>query len=239
MQLYFIRHGQSENNLLWERTGSSKGRSEDPHLTDKGRQQAEKLAQFLCSEVAAPRKEFDFKNTHGVRLTHLYTSPMLRAVETGTFIAQAIKLPLVIWEEIHEWGGIYLDDAETGEPIGQAGRTCAYFKEHYPDLVLPDTMNSDGWWNRPFEEPELIPVRVQEFLETLLERHGNTEDRVAVVSHGGFYNNLVKTLLNLPDGCHHWFVLNNAAVTRVDFHDDGVDWAYMNRTDFLPAALIT
>jgi broad specificity phosphatase PhoE len=32
MQLYYIRHAQSENNDLWDRTGSDQGRSEDPKL---------------------------------------------------------------------------------------------------------------------------------------------------------------------------------------------------------------
>jgi len=29
MQLYFIRHGQSENNALWKRTGSTNGHSSE------------------------------------------------------------------------------------------------------------------------------------------------------------------------------------------------------------------
>ena len=47
MQLYFIRHGQSENNARWMSTGSHRWRSEDPGLTEVGQQQAEILAQFL------------------------------------------------------------------------------------------------------------------------------------------------------------------------------------------------
>jgi hypothetical protein len=36
MHLFFIRHGQSANNHLWEQTGSNRGRSEDPELTETG-----------------------------------------------------------------------------------------------------------------------------------------------------------------------------------------------------------
>ena len=36
MQFYFIRHGQSTNNALWETTRSNKGRSEDPELSELG-----------------------------------------------------------------------------------------------------------------------------------------------------------------------------------------------------------
>jgi broad specificity phosphatase PhoE len=46
MQLYFIRHGQSANNRLWDTTSSDEGRVEDPELTDAGQQQAKLVAQF-------------------------------------------------------------------------------------------------------------------------------------------------------------------------------------------------
>lgn len=242
MQLYFIRHGQSENNLLWEQTGSGEGRSEDPHLTEIGRKQADQLARFLSNGVSSPLEEIelDFQNTEGFGLTHLYTSLMVRAVETGVPIARASHLPLLAWEDAHEWGGIYLDDPETGEPVGQSGHDRVYFQAHYPELVLPETLREDGWWSRPFEEPEQVAARVERFLTTLIARHGGTDDRVAVISHGGFYNNMVRVLLKLPDdGTHNWFILNNAAMTRVDIHADGIDWAYMNRSDYLPRTLIT
>jgi 2,3-bisphosphoglycerate-dependent phosphoglycerate mutase len=91
--------------------------------------------------------------------------------------------------------------------------------------VLPETLREDGWWSRPFEEPEQVAARVERFLTTLIARHGGTDDRVAVISHGGFYNNMVRVLLKLPDdGTHNWFILNNAAMTRVDIHADGIDW---------------
>ena len=36
-----------------------------------------------------------------------------------------------------------------------------------------------------------------------------------------------------------WFILNNAAITRIDFDARGTWLVYMNRADFLPRELIT
>ena len=73
----------------------------------------------------------------------------------------------------------------------------------------------------------------------MTERHGRTEDRVAVVSHGGFYNFFLTTLLNTAPGDGFWFNLNNTGLTRLDFRDEGVSLTYANRLEHLPAELIT
>ncbi len=240
MQLYFIRHGQSGNNALWMRTGSDKGRSEDPGLTEVGRQQSEFLAQFLHrADPITAVNDSDFQNVAGFGITHLYSSLMVRAVGTGTIIANALDLPLVAWEDLHEWGGIYLKDEQTDERTGLPGRNRAYFETHYPDLALPDSLGEAGWWNRPFEEPELRLPRAKRVLHDLLERHGGTDDRVAVVSHAGFFNYLLVTILNLPGREDFWFVLNNTAISRIDFDDENIWLSYLNRVDFLPRELIT
>ena len=200
MQFYFIRHGQSTNNRLWLETGSSNGRSEDPELTETGYKQAHALAGFLSQATqVADKKGRNTQNVDGFGFTHLYTSLMIRAVATGTAVAEALNVPLFAWEDLHERGGIFLHDELTGKPIGQSGKNRAYFKERYPDLVLPGTLGDGGWWNRPFEEPEQRSARTHRFVRVLTERHGQTEDRVAVISHGGFFVDLIGTLLALPN----------------------------------------
>ena len=238
MQFYFIRHGQSTNNQLWQTTGSSNGRSDDPELTITGSKQAEALAQYL-ERATASAKPKDNQNDADFGLTHLYTSLMVRAVATGTAIARALALPLVTWEDAHECGGIYLDDETTGERVGQPGKNRSYYADQFPDLILPESLGDAGWWNRPFEEREQRPVRAQRFLRDLLERHGDTEDRVGVISHGGFHTQLMAELLALPERDGYWFSLNNTAITRVDFDNDHIGLVYSNRVDFLPRNLVT
>jgi 2,3-bisphosphoglycerate-dependent phosphoglycerate mutase len=240
MQLYFIRHGQSENNALWMSTGSHIGRSEDPGLTEVGRQQSELLAQFLSqTDPDTATNGTDIQNVAGFGITHLYTSLMVRAVATGTILARALDLPLVAWEDVHEYGGIYLRDEQTEERVGLPGRNRAYFEQHYPDLVLPGSLGEEGWWNRPFEEPDQRLPRAKRVLRDLLKRHGGTDDRVVVVSHGGFYNYLLAAILNLPGREGYWFVMNNAAISRIEFRDEDAWLLYLNRVDFLPRELIT
>ena len=240
MQLYYVRHGQSENNAHWARTGSSEGRSQDPGLTELGRQQAEHVARFLSqSKACGTSGDADYQNVSGFNITHVYCSLMTRTVITGTHIAQALNLPLKAWKDLHEVGGIFMEDKETGEWVGLPGKNHAYFQEQYPNLILPDTLDEKGWWNRPFEERPERALRGQRTFRELMERHGQTNDRVVLVSHGGFYNYLLAAILDSPRRDGYSFVMNNAAITRIDFIDQRVMVAYMNRTDFLPSELIT
>jgi len=240
MQFYFIRHGQSANNLLWDQTGSNVGRSDDAELTDIGRQQAEMLAQCLGrTDATAVTDGPDRLNRAGFGLTHLYSSLMARSVATGSVISKALGLPLIGWEDAHETGGIYVEYPETGEQVGLPGKNRAYFQAHYPHLVLPTHVNENGWWNRPFESREQRPIRAQRFLQELLQRHGQTNDHVAVISHGAFYNYLMAAILKMPDQDRIWFILNNAAITRLDFESERTEVVYVNRVDHLPQALIT
>jgi 2,3-bisphosphoglycerate-dependent phosphoglycerate mutase len=242
VQLYFIRHGQSRNNHLYAQTGSSAGRSDDPELTPVGRQQVEHLARFLAqpgNPEAVLFPDYDVQNVGDFGLTHLYCSLMVRAVETGAILARALGLPLVAWEEVHEVGGIHHVDRETSEHHGLPGKNRAYFERKYPDLVLPPSLDEAGWWNRPFEERPLRLLRARRVLQELVARHGNTDDRVAVISHGGFYQHLLQAILDLPDVSEPWFSMNNAAISRIDFEDDEIGFRYTNRVGYLPGELIT
>lgn len=243
MRLYFIRHGQSENNALWEQFGSEKGRRIDPELTETGHEQAKLLAEFIAKKDAEARA--DGKNGEPKRdsfgFTHLYTSLMVRAVATASHVARATELPLLAWPEIHETGGIFEEDEEEHNRIGRPGKTRSYFQEKYSHLVLPETVTDEGWWNRPFEEYEARPLRAQQVLATLLERHGGTDDRVAIVSHGGFYMELMRVIFNIEQDSS-WFLMWNTAVSRIDFRNEaerGPRLVYHNRTDHLPEWLIT
>jgi len=240
MQLYLIRHGQSQNNHLWANTGSNEGRHEDPELTAVGRQQAALVAGFLLrGDPTWADKSFDPQNVAGFGITHVYCSLMVRAVATGVAIAGALGLPLVGLRSAHETGGIYQIDPEIGEPVGLPGRTRRYFEKHYPSLRLPESVDESGWWNRPREEDDEIPPRAQRLLGMLLAQHGETDGHVGLVTHGGFYNYLLAALLGIPAESRCWFGLNNTGITRMDFTPDRLRLVYMNRVDFLPVALIT
>ena len=85
MRVYFVRHGESASNAAREALSSI-----DPHagdrLTDLGWEQARKLGQRLDGEG----------------LTHIVTSTMRRARETGRGINETLGLPLETHPDIHE-----------------------------------------------------------------------------------------------------------------------------------------
>lgn len=237
MELFFIRHAQSVNNALIELTGSDADRDADPKLTETGRRQAERLAEFLKTGEPDPRR-FEENNHRGFEITHLYCSLMIRSIETGLVVSEALGVPLEALEDLHEEGGIYRVNEATGEPEGLPGKPRSHFEEHYPDLLLPEHLDENGWWNRPFEQRETRWERAHRIVQELQERHGNSDDRVAVISHGGFYNLYLKALLPLPrDGL--WFTLFNTGISRLDFHSDLIELVYQNRVDFLPQGLTT
>ncbi|MBM3130900.1 MAG: histidine phosphatase family protein [Chloroflexi bacterium] len=238
MQFYFIRHAQSVNNHLYDTTGSSAGRNEDPELTETGRRQAETLARFLRQTDPTFQKPSDRWNLGGFGITQVYTSLMARAVSTASIIGRALNLAPMGWEDLHEGGGIYLDDPESGNKVGRPGKNRAYFAAHYPELILPPSFNDAGWWNRPFEEYAQMFPRAERVLNDLLARHGNTEDRVAVISHGGFYNVLLRTIFKIGRD-DVWFEKHNAAITRIDFGSGEAVLVYLNRIDFMPKELVT
>jgi broad specificity phosphatase PhoE len=176
---------------------------------------------------------------------------MARAVATGYSIAEALDLPLLCWVDIHETGGMFSHDAETGGYRPEPGLTRDYLAANYPRLVLAEEVTETGWWNRPFEPREDRAPRAQRVLAELLARHGDTDDEVVFVSHGGFINYLLKAILGtgdpLPESAATsevsepslWFGIHNASLTRVDFKGAERFVAYVNRTDYLPADLIT
>lgn len=165
MELYLIRHCQSENNALWTRTGSGNGRSEDPLLTDLGHLQAQQLAKFLAQpyQLDGHSTQSEINNHNGYCFTHLYCSLMRRSIQTATYIAEALDMPLVALDNVHERGGIYLRDPETGLNEGLPGFTRAYFETEYPHVEWPDSLGADGWWGRPYEDRDAARLRAQFF----------------------------------------------------------------------------
>src|SRR5258708_4975179 len=210
MQLYFIRHAQSANNALFAAGKGVEVRSHDPALTPLGQRQAECLAEYLArSNPGAATDTVDSQNPRGFGFTHLYCSLMLRAVATGT----AGALP-------------------------PAGPGRADFARDYPDLVLPVSLDDAGWWPRPFEDEAERPERARRVLADLMARHGDN-DRVAIISHGGFYNQLLGALVEVQPPYRLSYLMNNTGISRIALIPAGRYVVYQNRCDHLPDELVT
>jgi len=224
-------------------TGAESGRVYDPELTETGRRQAECLSEYLTT----------FASGHDPLLTpitHLYTSPMVRAIGTGLPSARALarqtgleSLPLAAWKDLHEGGGLFLEDEETGELVGQPGPDRAAMAARFPDLAWPAEMGDGPWWDRPAELPEERMLRARRVLGRLLAQHpAASRDGVVFFTHANFLNYFLAAVLATPSEARlpAWFAMHNTAICRIFFRPDGEPViVFWNRTEHLPAELVT
>lgn len=247
MELYFIRHGQSVNNAGWNNPEYME--HPDPYLTELGIEQAKYLAKYLKEKQHITNdRVWNNQNQYGFGFTHIYTSLMERAVATAAPTVRALEtVPFSAWVDIHEEGGIY---ARTDEDkfSGLPGKPRSFFEKNFPELKLPNNLDESGWWNRPFESDEERQPRADNVFAELIARHadrqGQPEERIAIVSHGGFFVRLISSMLKLPwrqaaFDMKSWFLLNNSSISRFDIRDDEIMISYINNTSHLPAHLIS
>jgi len=167
-------------------------------------------------------------------------------VQTGVMVADRLGLPLVALADLHELGGIYLEELIEGELQERIlhGHTADYFRQYYPLLQFED-FPAEGWWQGGKEPREHWLPRAQRLLTYLFERHGQTDDHVAVITHAGFYSRIFQLIFK-PDFSlteevpfNGLIVFNNCAISRFDLIEGRLFFIYHNRAEFLPDAMIT
>jgi broad specificity phosphatase PhoE len=237
MELYIIRHGQSTNNALTNRAD----RGCDPPLTDLGRHQAELLAQHLAEETQRLSPRTRGYRERGYGITHLYCSPMWRALQTAQPVSEALGLVPEVWIDIHEWGGIYLDLGEPEGIVGYPGKTRSEILEEFPGYTLPKGITEDGWWNRDPEDRAKCIARAIKVADALQERaKAGADERIAIVTHAGFSGLLMKALFNHLLGPDIWYHHYNTAVARIDLvSGEPLHIRYLNRVDHLLPEMVT
>ena len=239
MELYFIRHGESANNALTD----AADRVSDPPLTETGTEQAERVARCL-GDASLGSDELALgaylQNRCGFTITRLFCSPMLRAMQTAAPIAKALGISPEVWMDVHEQGGIWLDHDDGRGSVGYPGLGRSEMVTQFPDYRLPDGIPEDGWWNRPQEAEHEWIERADRVARDLRGRYTGTEERVAIVTHGGFTNSMIHALLNNGELEEVYFSHQNTGITRIDIEEDGfVRMRYLNRLEHLPRELVT
>ena len=169
MHLLLVRHGQSYVNLDdWEAGYVDAG------LTPLGRQQAERVGQWMAENV---------------RIDALYTSTMARTLETSAAITAATGIVARPDDRLREFGTLrrWQPGAAEAKPIHT--RTSGHRAPH-------------GQISGPGESWILFRVRVGTFLDDILTRHGNgdPETTVVVVCHGGVIDATFDYIFNV--GAH-------------------------------------
>ena len=169
MKLYFVRHGESEANIL--RVISNRGWVHP--LTDKGRQQARDLADRLREAGIAK----------------IYTSPLQRAVQTAEILAQALGIEYEISGALREFDcGI----AE-GRADAEAWALWQSAWDHWHIHQEWDYHVEDG------ESFNDLLSRFLPLVNGLLGDPANSSKNFALIGHGGLYFCMLpQVLTNLP-----------------------------------------
>jgi 2,3-bisphosphoglycerate-dependent phosphoglycerate mutase len=179
MRLYFIRHGESEANVL--HVISNRGLKHG--LTEKGRAQAAALAQKLAT-------------TPFVRF---YSSPLLRAVQTAEILSQNLELPFDTSDALREFDcGIVEGKSDPASwQIHLQIREAWFLNKDWEKRIAGGESFLD------------IQRRFQPFIADLIQKYGSTQNNVLLIGHGGlfqcmlplvFTNVAFEQVLELPGG---------------------------------------
>ncbi|HEY2155119.1 MAG TPA: histidine phosphatase family protein [Isosphaeraceae bacterium] len=165
--VYLLRHGATAANR--EVPYRLLGRSLDLPLDEEGAEQARRAGKALRRH----------------RLAAVYTSPMLRAVETAARVAWPHGLEPVVVEGVIEadlgrWEGLTWDQARAADP-----------EHHEAFLAHPGTVPYPGGESFRDAQDRMVPT-----IAELVSRHPG--ERIAVVSHNVTNRAYLAGLMGMP-----------------------------------------
>lgn len=165
MRIYFARHAESQANLLHEI--SNRGLKHG--LTHNGRAQAANLANKL----------------QDIPLTCIYTSPVLRAIETCLILAHRLNLDYEVVEALREYDCGIIE-----------GRSDDAGWQMWQELF--DAWNIHQQWEKCIEGGESfydLQARFLPFIDDLIHQYGATDSNLLCISHGGLYRMMLPQVL--------------------------------------------
>lgn len=182
MELFIVRHGQCRAQC-------------DPHdanpdsvLTPLGEAQAYTMGERLA--VAG--------------ITHIVSSPLVRALATAHIVASACNIPIDVWIDACEiWQDAY------------RGARRSELMARFPTAILPPDV-TDGGWEHSGDSEDSLRARSERVAQRLADQFDAT-DRVTFITHGGFANHLLHVLLHIPAHQHLWFHMENGAISILHF----------------------
>lgn len=209
-RLYLVRHGQSVANVTWEFSY----RRVDPPLTDLGIRQARLTAEHLRS----------------VQVDAIYSSPMLRAVQTAEIFGTALGLDVQVIEELRE---VDVGDLEDQAPTREAWAVHTRIHHDWASGNLDAAFPGGEDYHR------LTGRALRAFAQIVAERTGQAS---VVVAHGAIFTAAVAALcptvrmaeiMGLPN--------SNCGITTVDVQTESAKlvgtmdgWARRSHLDSLP-----
>jgi probable phosphoglycerate mutase len=194
-----IRHGEND----WVGTDRLAGRSPGVHLNETGQQQAQQLVQMLAEQPIAA----------------VYSSPLVRCMETAAPLAQARNLDVIA-----EPGVLEVDYGEW-----QAGNLKELAKlpgwhrvQHYPS-----TFRFPGG-----ETLREVQARAVSTIERLRDTHPNQV--VAIFSHGDVIRTTIAHYFGTPLDLFQRVHISTASISTLAFFDETPAVLMVNYRSALP-----
>jgi 2,3-bisphosphoglycerate-dependent phosphoglycerate mutase len=221
MQLYLIRHAESENNAKPPAL-----RVEDPQITPIGHSQARHLAAWLQT----------------LTMDVLITSPVRRALQTTRYVRDATGQHVHVWANVFEEGGIYRGhgpEAVEGGPGLTRDQVLEHLVESASQCTLDEVISDTGWWgSKPRESAAAAASRAHLVVDQLTRtfRDGQV---VVMIIHADFKRRLLVEMVGQDHNPQIFGKLRNVGITKVDFAGDRWQLDWFNSVSHLPARLIT
>lgn len=246
MELIVVRHGRRA-----DKSPSYDGGFNTP-LSDQGHKQANRVGAYLGEQ----------------NIDAIYSSALLRALQTAEPVADATDAPWHVWpifgeisnrtwlqraeedpstaEVITSWQTN--EEIEEPEPAELENRHGHYYllseiSDRFPGTILDQPFPfPDAWWEAKGNLTRSTGLaQVSLGVQELIHRHAETEDRVAVVCHAHSGGGIISTLLeHAPRNRFRAYHLSNTGVTSLQRRGEH-QWRllYHNRVEHLEPDLRT
>ncbi len=185
-EIYIVRHGQTDSNVRSTYLGHT-----DIELNSCGIRQAEKLAEKLS----------------GVKFDALYTSPLLRAVQTAEQIAKGqngLFMTMnygLIERDYGDWDNLTYD-----EILSQNPSECQKWLENWIEYQVPNG-----------ESARQVHERVSQTMDKIIAQ--NPDSKILIVSHLGVIRHMIAYLLDMKIQDAWKFTADNCSVSTVQIND--------------------
>lgn len=155
--MYFVRHGQSEFNVVYSVTLKDPGIIDAP-ITQRGRSQALGAAKHL----------------HGKNITRIICSPYTRALQTAQIIGKHLGIETMVADPLAGERCLFSCDIGTPRRVLEERWTKVDFRY----------LEKDEWWPAKHESEDDMTRRTQAFMQRYADSADETG--LLVVSHWYF-----------------------------------------------------
>jgi len=185
--ILLVRHGEND----YVKTGRLAGRLPGVHLNEKGREQAQAVADKLT----------------GAAIKAVYSSPMERAMETAEPIARALGLEVVVRQGLIE--------VDVGDWQDKKLKGLKRLKIWRKVQIMPSVMRFPG--GETFAQAQ---HRITQELQTLADQH-EPKDIIVCVSHSDPIKLAVSYFIGQPLDLFQRLSIMPASITALYFGEEG------------------